>query len=55
MVSTVNINNTFLFKPITADGISQQIQRLDISKATLESDVSTKLVEHFDNKIKIKF
>ena len=51
MVSTVVKNNTFSFEPITAYGISQQIKRLDINKATQESDISTKLVKHFDNLI----
>ena len=41
MVSTVNKNNTFSFKPITADDISQQIKHLDIIKATQESDMPT--------------
>ena len=38
MVSTVDINNTFSFAPITSDDISQQMKRLDIKKATQESD-----------------
>ena len=49
MVSTVDKNNTFSFKPITTDDISQQIKRLDINKATQESDIPTKLVKLFDN------
>ena len=51
MVSTVDKNNTFSFKSITADDISQQIKRLDINKATQESDIPTKLVKRFDNLI----
>ena len=49
MVSTVDKNNKFSFEPITADDISQQIKRLDINKATQESDIPTKLVKRFDN------
>ena len=51
MVSTVDKNNKFSFEPITADDISQQIKRLDINKATQESDIPTKLVKRFDNLI----
>ena len=51
MVSNVDMNNTFSFEPITADDISQQIKRLDINKATQESDIPTKLVKRFDNLI----
>ena len=51
MVSTVHKNNKFSFEPITADDISQQIKRLDINKATQESDIPTKLVKRFDNLI----
>ena len=51
MVSTVDINNMFSFDPITADDISQQIKRLDINKATQESDVPAKRVKRFDNLI----
>ena len=49
MVSTVDKNNKFSFEPITADDIPQQIKCLDISKATQESDIPTKLVKRFDN------
>ena len=52
MVSTVDKNNKFSFKLITADDdISQQIKRLDINKATQESDIPAKLVKLFDNLI----
>ena len=51
MVWTVDKSNTFSFNPITADDISQQIKRLDINKATQESDIPTKLVKRFDNLI----
>ena len=51
MVSTVDKNNKFSFEPITADDISQQIKRLDINKATQESDIPTKLAKRFDNLI----
>ena len=47
MVSTVDKSNEFPFEPITANDISQQIKRLDTT--TIESDVPTKLVKHFDN------
>ena len=47
MVSPVDKSNEFPFEPITADDTSQQIKRLD--KTTLESDIPTKLVRHFDN------
>ena len=39
----------FYFEHITAGDISQQIKRLDITKATQESDIPTKLVKRFDN------
>ena len=51
MVSTVDKNNKFSIKSITADDISQQIKRADINKATQESDIPAKLVKHFDNLI----
>ena len=41
MVSTVDKNNKFSFKPITGD----------INKATQERDIPTKLVKRFDNLI----
>ena len=49
--STVDKNSKFSFEPITANDISQQIKRLDINKATQESDIPTKLVKGFDNLI----
>ena len=51
MVYTVDKNKKFSFEFITADDISQQIKRLDINKATQESDIPTKLVKPFDNLI----
>ena len=51
MVSTVDKNNTFSFEPITVDDKPQQIKRLDINKATQESDIPTKLIKRFDNLI----
>ena len=51
MVSAVDKNNKFSFEPIIADDISQQIKRLDINKATQESDIPTKLVKRFHNLI----
>ena len=38
----------FYFEHITAGDISQQIKRLDITKATQEIDTPTKLVKRFD-------
>ena len=49
MVSTVNKNYKFPFEPITGDNVSQQIKRLDINKATQESDIPTKLEKCFNN------
>ena len=51
MVSTVDKNNTFSFEPITVDDKSQQIKRLDINKATQESDIPIKLIKRFGNLI----
>ena len=51
MVSNVDKNNKFFFEFITEDDISQHIKRLDINKATQESDIPTKLVKRFDNLI----
>lgn len=51
MVSTVDVNNTFSFEPISTDDISLQIKRLEINKATQESDIPTKPVKNFDNLI----
>ena len=51
MVSTVDKNNTFSFEPITVDDKPQQIKRLDINKATQESDIPAKLIKRFDNLI----
>ena len=51
MVSTVDKNNKFSFEPVTAADMKQQIKRLDINKATQESDIPTKLVKRFDNLI----
>ena len=45
MVSTVDKNNMFSFKPVTADVMSPQIRRLDINKAKLENDIPKKLVK----------
>ena len=50
MVSGVDKNN-FTFEPVTAGDLSQQIKRLDINKATQESDIPTKLEKCFDNHI----
>ena len=48
VVSTVDKNNKFFFESVTAGDISQQIKRLDISKATQECDIPTQLVKRFD-------
>ena len=45
------MKNTFFFKPVTADDISEQIKCLDINKATQERDIPTKLVKRLDNLI----
>ena len=37
----------FFLRVITADDISQEIKRLDINKATQESDIPAKLVKPF--------
>ena len=50
-VSTVDESNTFFFERITANDISQQIKRLEINEAAIESDIPTKLVKRFDNLI----
>ena len=51
MVSTVDKNNKFSFEPVTAADMKQQIKRLDVNKATQESDIPTKLVKRLDNLI----
>ena len=51
MVSTVNKSYKFPFEPITGNNVSQQIKRLDINKATQESDIPTKLEKCFHNLI----
>ena len=51
MVPTVDKNNVLPFKSIASDNIPQQIKRLDINKATQESDIPAKLVKRFDNLI----
>ena len=47
-IFTVDKNNKFFFELITADDISREIKRLDINKATQESDIPKKLVKRFD-------
>ena len=44
MISTVD-KNEFSFEPIIADDISQQMKRLNINKATQDSDIAKKLVK----------
>ena len=60
MVSIVDKNNMFSFEYITTDAISQQIKRLDINKATQESNIPKRfdniivdyLQENFNNYLK---
>ena len=46
VVSNIDKNNKFFFAPITADDIQQQIKRLDINKATQESDIDNLIVDY---------
>ena len=49
MVSSVENEANFSFTCVTVDDISKEIKRLDIKKATQESDVSTKVIKQFPN------
>ena len=51
MISTVDKNNKFSFKPIYRRWYITTNKLLDINKATQESDISTNLVRRFDNLI----
>ena len=43
MVSSVANEASFSFTCVTLDDISKEIKRLDIKKATQESDIATKV------------
>ena len=49
MVSSVENEASFSFTCVTLDGISKEIKRLDIKKATQESDIPTKVIKQFPN------
>ena len=49
MVSSVENEAGFSFTCVTVDDISKEIQRLDIKKATQESDIPTKVIKQFSN------
>ena len=49
MVSSVENEASFSFTCVTVDDISKEIKRLDIKKATQESDIPTKVKKQFPN------
>ena len=49
MVSSVENEASFSFTCVTVDDISKEIKRLDIKKATQESDIPTKVIKQFPN------
>ena len=49
MVSSVDNEASFSFTCVTADDISKEIKRLDITKAARESDIPTKVIKQFPN------
>ena len=49
MVSSAENEASFSFTCVTADDISKEIKRLDIKKATQESDIPTKVIKQFQN------
>ena len=49
MVSSVENEASFSFTCVTLDDISKEIKRLDIKKATQESDIPTKVIKQFPN------
>ena len=49
MVSSVENEASFSFTCVTIDDISKEIKRLDIKKATQESDIPTKVIKQFPN------
>ena len=49
MVSIVENEASFSFTCVTVDEISKEIKRLEIKKATQESDIPTKVIKQFPN------
>ena len=49
IVSSVENEASFSFTCVTADDISKEIKRLDIKKATQDSDIPTKVIKQFRN------
>ena len=49
MVSSVENEASFSFTCVTVDYILKEIKRLDIKKATQESDILTKVIKQFLN------
>ena len=49
MVSSVKNKASFSFTCVTVDDTSKEIKRLDIKKATQESDIPTKVIKYFPN------
>ena len=49
MVSSVENEASFSFTCVTVDGISKEIKRLNIKKATQEGDKPTKVIKQFPN------
>ena len=49
MVSSVKNEASFSFTCVTSDDISKETKRLDIKKATQESDIPTKVIKQFPN------
>ena len=49
MVSSVENEANFSFTCVTVDDISKEIKRLDIKKATQQSDIPTKVIKQFLN------
>ena len=49
MVSGVENEASFSFTCVIVDYISKEVKRLDIKKATQESDIPTKIIKQFPN------
>ena len=49
MVSSIKNEASFSFTCVTVDDISNEIKRLDIKKATQESNIPTKVIKQFPN------
>ena len=49
MVSNVENKASFSFICVTVDDVSKETKRLDIKKATQESDIPTKTIKQFSN------